>query len=494
MKTAFRRLLAAAHALVLSSALSACMLTGGDTLVAPGGAEDFPNTVETLGKIAVSDISSSADWQQVQEITLPEVPDLSGLGSLQVSQPQAKFAVLGKASVDTLNLTLWRIDSTKVLDAYLNDRLTAYALDSTGDRVRRDTVLCKYIGDSVIRLSSVSLLNILKTIQDDPGGNLLPYDYRGAVEWKATGIRQTYRLRNMDQLGEMDLAEYATVTPQTDGGTLRKWVQIYGPDGAYLNPAAAPEKYELLRRGPAKDTLEWTQVLDIDSDRKLWDGNARGMVAINVHVRNPASQPELARMHVSMRADFLHGTTAAGDSLKQLYFHEQRWLRRGGVVNFTFQGVGGPGDLSPNGAARMTVDTVFALADSMIKYTAVYNLKLGEFTDRMQDHKLLGYGIVKYWRRGPVFNTVSVFAPAAPVPMGQAGFEGQMSSTAAYANGDTVTTTGSIGSAGFNLTVQQVKQGAKETFTVLLDAAGNLLEITPVPADATSTAKRAPRP
>src|SRR5690606_23139552 len=74
MKTALRRLGAAAAAF----ALSACMLTGGDTLVTPGGAEDFPNTVNTLARIAAEDIAAGGQWEQAQAVQLPELPDLGG--------------------------------------------------------------------------------------------------------------------------------------------------------------------------------------------------------------------------------------------------------------------------------------------------------------------------------------------------------------------------------------------------------------------------------
>lgn len=487
MKTALRRLLAAAHAF----ALSACMLVGGDALVTPGGAEDFPNTVTELGKIALNEFSSSGEWEQVQNIELPEMPTLSGLDSLQVTPPSAKFAALGKSgklgktSVDTLDLALWELDFSKTFEIVFYGRITAYAYDSTPNSVRRDTVIALLLGDRFDSTYSDS-------VRANPGKYLLPIDYRGVVQTTATGVRQWYRLRNTDGVGAMDIAEYATYTPLSGGGLHRRYAKIYDPENSLDEANQVPESYELLRRGPAGDTLEWTLVRDADWDRKLWGSGMNGIVDFYMRVRNPETQPALSRMHVYMRADFRHGT-ASGDSLKQLNYQEQRWLRSGGNVLFTFQGTGASGVLTPNDTALMTIDTTYGLSDSAIKYTANYKLLLGAATDRMSEHKLVGYGISKYSRFGPVFRTLSVFAPSAPVPMGQSGFEGLLSFTTSYRNGDTVQTTGTIGPKGISATVHSIKEGVTSSYEVVLDAAGKLLSYTPIVADATATPKRAPR-
>lgn len=172
MSPAIRRLAAAAQAL----ALSACMLTGGDALVRPGGAEDFPNTVTALGRIAVADISAGAEWEQLQNLELPEMPEIGGLDSLRVDPPAAKFAVLGKAAVDTLDLNLWQIDQARLFEAYFYGRVYAYAVDSGAQHVRRDTVSALYLGP---RVFSASLFD---SVQADPGKYLLPVDYRGAID------------------------------------------------------------------------------------------------------------------------------------------------------------------------------------------------------------------------------------------------------------------------------------------------------------------------
>ena len=481
MSPATRRLVAVVQALALSS----CLLTGEDALVKPGGAEDFPNTVTTLGRIAVADVSAGTDWEQLQNVEIPEMPEIGGLDSLQVAPPTAKFAVLGKTAVDTLDMNLWQLDMNRLFEAYFFGRVYAYAVDSTAQRVRRDTVTALYFGPRVLSAS------LFDSIQADPGKYLLPMDYRGAIRAVATGVVQTYWLRNMDSQGDMDLAEYATITPEPGGGTHRRWIRIHGPEGAFRAAGAVPEELEILRRGPAGDTLEWTLARDADWDRRLWTDSARGVVDVFLRVRNSPERPQLLRMNGYVRAEFRHDPVA-GDSLRQLLYEEQKWLRDGRAITFTLRGLGSGNWLAAGDSARMAIDTVYGLRDSAIKYSAVYNLVLGPDPLRMEDHRLAGYAIRKFWRRGSLFSTQSVFLPDEPVPMGQAGFEGVMSSTAAYVGGDTVQTQGRVGPEGFNLTLRRLSAGVEQTFEVVLDASGKLLEVSPVVPDATATPRRAP--
>src|SRR5690606_10087024 len=137
--------------------------------------------------------------------------------------------------------------------------------------------------------------------------------------------------------------------------------------------------------------------------------------------------------------------------------------------------------------------TMFASRDSMIRYSAVYDLRTGSAPWAMSEHALLGYRVSKHWRRGPVFHAASSFSPTDPAPIGHGGFEGDMLSTVAYYNGDTVQTQGAVTRDSLNLTVRQVRKGLSATYEVALDAAGNLLRPPePVaPPDASAAPRRA---
>lgn len=485
MKTAFRRFLAAAPAFFLS----ACMLSGGDPLVSPGGAEDFPNTVTTLGRIAIDDISSSTQWEQVQDVELPEFPAITGIDSLNVAPPLSKRPALAKFSADegTRDTVL---DTTKVLEFLFAKRVYAYLSYETADFRRTDTVICRFIGN----LNVESLEEVVAAVRAAPLENLLPLDARGAIRSKTSSQYQLYHLANLDGAGAMDWVENVSFETLSNGTTRRKRVIVYGPDSAYALPGAVPEEYEILVRGAAGDTLEWTLVRDADWDRRLWnDSLSGGVVDLYRRVFTTPAQSPVRRQAVYMRGELRRGA-ASVDSIKQLYYHDQRTLHNGRVATLELRGAGDTLTLVPNDSARMTVDTIFALRDSSIRYTAVYKLQLGPAPERLDENKLAGYGITRFWRRGPVFSTLSAFAPDVPVPLGQADFTGSMAFVAAYVNGDTVRTEGTLGPQGLSLTLTRIEGGVQSAYDVVLDAAGNLISILPAEADATGTARRAPRP
>lgn len=499
MRPAFRRFVSAAQAFALTSALTACVLTGGDNLVVPGGAEDFPNTVTPLGRIAVADFESVADWEQIPVVT-PVMPEIPSLDSLQMTPPGAKTAALGKAGagarvqngIDTLDMSLWVVDTTRILEAYLLGRIHAYAADSSATFAQYDTVSALYLGD---RSNNASLSAARDSILSNPAKFLMILEFRGTMRRGPAGdtsswVRQSYRLRNVNLTGTIDQAEYRTVTPLPDGRTMSKWVKIYGPEGAYADPRAVPEEFELLERGRTGDTLSWTSVKDADWDRALWGDGGRGVVDLAFRLRNPAAQPTLSRLHSQLRAEY-RVTPGGNDSLGQLSYHEQRWLRNGRNVTFTFHGQGtADGLLAGGDTARMTVDTIYALRDSLIKYSAAYKMLLGPIPDRMQDHKLVGFSVSKHWRMGALYSNTSLFHPEVPVIAGQSGFNGRMATTSVYVNGDTTVTEGTVDSTGFNLMVRNVKKNVVSTYEVVLDKAGELVRFAPVAPDATAAPRR----
>ncbi|HLU70304.1 MAG TPA: hypothetical protein VKZ88_06000 [Fibrobacteria bacterium] len=501
MKPALGRLGAAAQAFALTGALSACMLTGGDTLVVPGGAEDFPNTIAPLGRVAVHDLSSVGGWEQIPVVT-PTMPELPSLESLQITPPNGKAGVLGKVSLsqatvfDTLNLDVWQVDTTRVLEAYLLGRIYAYAADVSATRMQRDTVVAQYLGDRT-GLTMASLNAVRDSIRANPGRFLMPLEFRGTASYGPAGapaqwVTHSYRLRNMNSEGTIDQAEYRTITPEADGSTRHQWVKIYGPEGEYARADAVPEEFELLHRGPAGDTLSWTLVKDADWDRRLWTPDGRGVVDLTFRVRNPPTQPGVARLHSTLRAAYRSAGNT--DSLDQLKYHEQRWLHNGRNVTFSFQGAGTEEDLLVGAdTARMTVDTVYALRDSLIKHEAVYKMLLGPVPERMDGHKLVGYSVRKFWRTGPLSGNRSEFLPDEPMSMGETVFTGLMSSTSVTRGGDSTTTQGRVDASGFNLVVRYVKNHVATTYDVVLNAAGDVLHYAPVaPSDATAAVRQTP--
>lgn len=492
MKTALRRFLVAAPAF----ALSACLFTGDDALFSGGGGggEDFPNTVESLGKVAVADVSSHTQWQQLQDVEFPDPPNLEGLDSLQVDLPQSagpsslsKTVSLTGASLDSIDLSLWQLDSSpaRQQEALETGRMYAYATRETQDSARGDTLVV-FIRDRFSVIDPDALLDpdpeellesaraLLDSIIANPDRWLVPLEARGTVTLKASGVRKTYRLVNLDRAGDFDEATYGTVTPLSDGGTDRKWTRLYGAEGSHRDEGTPPEIYEHLRRGAGGDTLAWTRLRDVDGDRRLWADSGSGIVELQRIVRGEEAPAGVGRLSLHMRAEMHHaGDIGGGDSLRQLFFREERRLSGGSNVSFTFEGAGESPLLRAGDTAQMVVDTVFFFRDSLIRYTADYRLLLGPVPERLDGHKLVGYGVSRNWRTGPLRSTLSEFTPTIPLPLGEA-YEGDMVTVAAYFNGDTIRTEGSAGPGGVDMILRRILPDSEEAYRVVIDSAGNV--------------------
>lgn len=467
--------------------LSACLLEeGGSLFSGGGGGEDFPNTVQNLGRVTVTDVASATQWQQLQDLELPEPPDLDGLDSLQVELPQPGTGLgkslmaatvsppaggLAKSTLDTIDLSLWQLDlgGTRIQEALLFGRLHAYAQQELPGLSRSDTLVV-FIRD---RFSVTPVSSLLDSIQADPERWLMPLEVRGALI-EANGSRRTYRLVNSNRTETFDEATFTTVTPLPDGGTDRKRVRIHGPEGAYAEPGAVPEEFEHLRRAAGGDTLEWTLIRDADWDRRLWDETGSGVVELFRIVRGSSAPTGVRRLTLNMRAGMRRGAGEGGDTLLQLRLHEERHLMNGATASFAFEGTGDGALLLAGDTARMQIDTVYFYRDSLVRYGASYRLLLGSAPEKIDEHKLLDFVVARNWRTGPVRSTVSAFIPEVPLPIGQA-FEGMMSTVAAYVNGDTIRTEGSAGPQGADVTLRKIRAGVEEVWRVLIDPAGTVL-------------------
>jgi len=475
----FGRFLPAAAILLLAG----CMLSGGDTFYGSaqvgGGGEDFPNTVNRLGKIAAADVNSAADWKQVQNLELPEIPAIR-LDSLRVDPPLFKQAASGLGKIAASEECLpafWTWDITELLRQRRIRKITCSA-DSVA--VRRDTLFYYYAGGD---------LPATQEFEAKPDSFMSLVGSNGSITYTGQDKVQYYRCSNLDTLGGLDYGDFVTV--QYGAGrqtaTFQRY-EIYGPDGAYLDPKAAPEEFEYTRVNAAGDTLEWKRMRDADGDRKFWGAAGTGLVTFERLVSEPDNEPATARLALVMKARLTHDAVN-GDNLKRMYYKDARVLRNGRVTGFSFFGTASDSVLRAMDTAAVTSDTVFAATDSMKTFHGVYTLKLGADPDSMSTHSLLGFGIDKAWRRGPLRSSVTSFKPAKPVPSNQSGFSGVMTSAGAYANGDSVFTTGTIDSTGIELEYRGVKSGKEEAFKLLYDLNGNVVG-SPVPVTRGS-AKRA---
>jgi hypothetical protein len=465
-----RRLFIMAAALLMAGCLS-----GGDTFYdgsarVGGGGEDFPNTVNRLGKIAAADVGAAGGWEELQNLELPEIPDIGNLDSLRVEPPLFRRAALGKraASADCLP-TYWTWDIQEFV-RFRRIRKITCSEDSLA--VRRDTLFYYYGGS--FAADSTKLPATREAFEASPDSFVSLVGSRGSITWPLADKVQYFRATNLDTLGGLDHGDFLTVqyAPGRQSATLQR-VKIYGREGAYLDPAAAPEEFEYTRLGASGDTLEWKRMRDADGDRAFYNAQNTGIVTFERMVRNPENEPGTSRHALFMKAQLFH--SAGGDSLKRLYYRDARLLRNGRVANFSFLGTDPDSALRANDTAAVMSDTLYATPDSMKTHHGAYSLLLGPVPEAMNGHALVGFGIQKTWKRGPLRSSTTTFTPPAPAVAGQGRFLGVMTFEGAYANGDSVRTVGNVTAEGMEMDYHGVKNGKEEAFRLLFDLEGNPL-------------------
>ena len=493
--TVFGRLFVMASVALL---LAGCMLDGGDTfynsgnVAAGGGGEDFPNTVDRLGKIAASDVNAASGWEDLQSLELPEIPDIGNLDSLRVEPPLFKRTGLRKiaASEDCL-APFWTWD---IVEFVKFRRIRKITCDEDVVATRRDTLFYYYAGS--FDLDSTILPATPEEFEANPDSFVTLVASRGSISWKTVDKVQYYRATNLDSVGGLDHGDFVTL--QYEAGRQAAVVQrvkIYGPNGAYLSPTAPPEEFEYVRLGSTGDTLEWKRMRDVDGDRAFWNAQNTGLVTFERMVRSPENEPGTDRLRLFMKAQLTHDSVT-GDNLKRLYYKDARLLRNGRVTAFSFLGTDPDSVLRANDTAIVMSDTVFATTDSMKTYHGAYSLLLGAVPEAMDGHALVGFGIEKSWRRGPLRYSTTSFMPPAPAIAGQGRFLGVMKFLGAYANGDTIRTVGNVTAEGMEMDYQGVKSGKQEAYRLLFDLNGNPMgEPVKIPVvDLTTPAGRRDQP
>ena len=470
--TVFGRLFVMALAALL---LAGCMLDGGDTfynsgrVAGGGGGEDFPNTVDRLGKIAASDVNAASGWEDLQSLELPEIPDIGNLDSLRVEPPLFKRNGLRKTALSAdCQPTFWTWD---IMEFLRYRRIRKISCEEDAVAIRRDTLYYYYSGS--FDLDSTTLPATREEFEAKPDSFVTLVASRGSITWPEADKVQYYRGTNLDSVGGLDHGDFLTL--QYEAGrqaAVAQRVKIYGPNGAYLSPTAPPEEFEYLRLGSTGDTLEWKRMRDVDGDRAFWNAQGTGLVTFERMVRNPESEPGTHRLRLFMKAQLTHDSVT-GDNLKRLYYKDARLLRNGRVTAFSFLGTDPDSVLRANDTAAVTSDTVFAVGDSMKTYHGAYKLLLGSVPEAMDGHALVGFGIEKSWRRGPLRHSITSFTPPAPATAGQARFLGVMNFVGAYANGDTIRTVGNVTDTGMVMDYYGIKAGKEEAYHLVFDLEGN---------------------
>jgi hypothetical protein len=463
MSLALRRLALTGASLFLAGCLSGGDGLYGNNAHVNGGAEDFPNTVARVGTIALQDVSESGGWEQLQNTSLPEIPDIGNLDSLRIEPPLSKRAGLARAQASAdCPPAFWTWDIVEFLRLR---RIRKITCEEDVAQIRRDTLFYYYDGGP--------LPATREEFEARPDSFALLVGSRGSITWPQSGKTQFFVCTNTDSLGGLDHGDFSTVQVDPGGqSTTRQRVKIYGPEGAYLAADATPEEFETLRLSLTGDTLEWTRLKDVDGDRAFHGAGDTGQVSYESKVRDPAGEPGTLSLSLFMKARLKH--SGAGDSLKRLYYTDSRRLRSGHTTRFSFVGAGPDSVLRGNDTAVVTSDTLFAAGDSMAAYRSVYRLRLGAVPEASDQHEMVDYGVDKTWRRGPLRRSVTAFRPT--VDKADPALRSFMDFRGVYFNGDQVQTLGMIRTDGIEMDYREVKGGKPARYRLVLNAEGKSVE------------------
>ncbi len=414
------------------------------------GGEDFPNTLEPLGKAAAEPIANHTQWDQFQNI--PAVPNVQSSDTLAQPAPTAKPALAKIAASDSAT---WDLRDTALAQGGV---AREYVVKSGLLKIERDTLVYRWnaaFGDSV------------------PGSAVL-LEVRGRTLTYLTLRLLVYRYLNLDSSGALDQADFTeyTVGFADSAVHILHIKMLAGPDGDLATLGDNLWKqYEFLRVRGGTDTLEWTRVVDADGDGLLWSGGDSGMVDLRQDVESPALRPQDLHLSLNLRAKVYH----KGDSAIPLAYTETNALRNGVTTVFTAKGVHVDSLLIPGDTAVVTFDQIYPPDADRVESYARYRILLASQPWHFADNALIRFHAENTWRAGVIRSAIMDFTPDSMVVSGQLQIAGSFTLSVVYDDGGTGAVTGTYRNHIIAATLHQNKAGLLQTFSLSFDANGKLL-------------------
>lgn len=453
-------------------ALAGCLF---DTRVA-GGAEDFPNTIATLGVTVSDNLSSNSEWDQFSNIPTVDLREADSL----VTGPQAKAsAPLAKASTGTYgsagaalpagNLaaedTAWNLADTLTLGIGRRFLRSESAL-----RIKTDTAVFRW--DDKAR--------------DTISGNELILDSRGVEVWKLSARLNAYHYENTDSAGGFDRATFHERLPRGGGINLHKLIVVKpGPDGDFAAQADNRPVYYASMRTLGTDTLDAFDVTDADRDGQLWGDNDSGLVDVRKLQTEPVLRPSVARFTQKMRAVFFKQSFRT----YPVAYSETRADKDGKTVSFSVKGTRADSAFGPGDTVTVVVHTTASpTSDHRVAEKASrFKIRLADAPFQFSRNQLLEFIMETRWRQGAfrkgiVTATRLTFTPDEPVLSGSLDIKGSVKVEAEFADSTTGSASGRFENKQIRMDLDEIKAGVKlRRFRVLWDASGTVLDQEKLP-------------
>lgn len=452
-----------------TAALTGCIF---ETKVA-GGAEDFPNTIASLGATASEDVNSHADWDQFSNIPAIDLKDADSLVMGPPAKAGAQAPVLAKSGAPQASgaaPTATGAASRETAPADTTFDLSDTATLGVGRRYIRDENLVRVITDTVIFKWNEKARDTIR------GNEYLLMNSNAEV--RRSGFIKAYRFDNLDTDSGYDRAVFYERNPRLGEIFHHKlFVVKPGPDGDFAARADNRPVYYATARTLGADTLDAFDVSDGDGDGQLWGDNDSGIVNVRSLQTDPAFRPAVARYTQAMRAVFFK----TGGKTYPIAFQETRTDRNGRKVVFSVKGPRADSAFGPGDTVTVTVKTT-AGPDEEVRFlekTSRFRIRLSSTPGQFASNALVRFTMETRWRegafrRGQVIGTRITFTPDEPLTSGNLVLTGAILIEAEFADGTTGSAAGFVKDKRIEVDLTELKAGLKlRRFRVSWDAAAD---------------------
>jgi hypothetical protein len=431
---------------VLVFFLSGCLFAVKDDRQA--GAEDFPNTLEPLGKIAVGQVAAQGDWNEFDNVPA-SIAGIAEADSNLILAASADGSALPKTGLGSTDTTFWDMTDT-ALGMVKRIRLRT----GPGVQHQEDTLVYRY--DEAFRTQSESDYLLLAR--------------KG--EWTRLGLVKTWRFTNTDTLGPLD---HGILRLIVTAGQITKFHKIE----VKLDSAADPEEpknfdwisYTFIRtRG--MDTLETVSVNDNDSDGLLWNGDSSGEVRMNHVLFTPPLRPALENSSIRIRGTLIR----AGFVLRPHFFQEDRQERDGKVVSFRIRGRSSDSSFSQGDTVNIDRTVTFDTSAAIVERSDAFKVVLSALPRDFSNNRLLSYSATWIWRLGLIRESQFTFKADAPVSPAELRAQGTLHMTVVYADGAEGQADGSYSKDKLTAKYKEMRKGITKHYQVIWDKLGEVLE------------------
>jgi hypothetical protein len=425
--------------------ISGCLFAVKDDRQA--GAEDFPNTLEPLGKVAVGQVAAQGDWNEFDNVPA-SVAGIAEADSNLMQATSVEGVALAKNGVGSNDTIFWdRTDTVLGIVKRIRWR------SGPGVQQQEDTLVYRY--DEAIRT------------QSEPDYLLLARN----GELTRLGLVKTWRFINTDTLGALDRGVLRLIVTT---GQITKFHKIE----VRLDSASDPEKpksfewisYTFVRtRG--MDTLETVSVNDNDSDGLLWHGDS-GEVRMNHTLFNPPLRPALEKSSIRIRGTLLR----TGFVLRPHFFQEDRQERDGKMVSFRIRGRSSDSIFSQGDTVTIERSVTFDTSASLMERSDAFKVVLAALPRDFSNNRLLSYSATWIWRQGLIRESRFTFKADAPVSPAELRAQGTLHMTVVYMDGAEGQADGFYSKDKLTAKYKETRKGITKRFQVIWDKLGEVLE------------------